>query len=127
MVGERGLVKIVSSEFDLESWLAAGLLREASFWCPPQPGASVTLHVFAGNSGLAESIIICFLNMLHAHINVGSHKGKEYASLKLLASEIIKSLLSMWKHHIIFMFVPKACSLSFLGFISPFTQSLIKF
>lgn len=27
----RGLVKVVSSEFDLESWLAAGLLREASF------------------------------------------------------------------------------------------------
>lgn len=36
----RVLVKFVLSAFDLEVWLAsAGLLRYASFYCPPQPVA----------------------------------------------------------------------------------------
>lgn len=48
---------------------------------------------------LAASIIICFLNMVHADINVRSRKERNMFSetdpLKLLVSEIINSLLSM--------------------------------
>lgn len=80
------LVKFVSSVFDLEIWLAsAGLLRDAFFYCPPQPVAAFAMNVFAGNPGLtcnpglAGSIISCFLKTLYAHIVVGSHEEREYA------------------------------------------------
>lgn len=82
----RLLVKFVSLVFDLEIWLAsAGLLRDASFYCPPQPVAPFSLNVFASNPGLpcnpglAGGIISCFLKTLYAHINVGSHEEREYA------------------------------------------------
>lgn len=64
----RVLFKFLSSAFDLEVWLAsAGLLRYASFYCPPQPVAVFAVNVFAGNPEftcnpeLAGSLFICFL------------------------------------------------------------------
>lgn len=81
----RVLVKFVSSVFDLEIWLAsAGLLRDASFCCPPQHVAAFAMNVFAGSPGLpcdpglAGSIISCFLKTLYAHINVGTCGEREY-------------------------------------------------
>lgn len=73
----RALVKFVSSVFDLEIWLAsAGLLRDASFYCPPQPVATFAMNVFTSNPGLAGTIISCFPKMLYARINVGSHEER---------------------------------------------------
>jgi len=45
------------SPLDLEIWLApAGLLRDASFFCPPQPVAAFAMNVFAVTLGLPVTL-----------------------------------------------------------------------